>query len=128
MTPRTPYDGRMNPVIDATGQQFYSQQDCAFAYDRHPRTVWHHLATHGDLSKLGTGNSRDISGGKHPKAKPFKAGPFSWPTAKDAAADLGVSARTITRSSGPNASEAQRRNLAQAVMAYGIARRGEVSA
>ena len=100
-TPPIPYDGRMTPVQDASGQHFYSVQDCAFAHDRSTSVALYHLRVHGSLTRLGMGNRRP---GIRNRVKPVQIAEFIWECQADAAKDLRVDPMTVYRWLSPRAS------------------------
>ena len=101
------------PVIDQNGKKHPSIRACARAHSVNRLTVAYHLDQHGDLSRLGLGQSRP---GTQNAAKPIRIGQHEYPSRVRAAEALGISVSQLNRWTSPKASPAMQDMLLAAVM------------
>lgn len=103
-------EGNGQPVSDGK-QTWPSITAAAQALGVSIGSIRHHLQMHGHLGNIGKLAGRRWS-------KPIQIGPVSWPAVKDAARDLGVSRVTLRKWVRDDATEADRRRMAERLEAY----------
>ena len=106
------------PVSD--GNTVYpSQVAAAAALGTIPKMIRYHLDAHGDLSKLGSGQSRPNC---QNAAKPIDLFGVSFPSRVSAAAALGLTVNSLVRRMSPAAKPAMRDDLMRRAMTYRFGR------
>lgn len=103
------------PTIDASGKLFPSIRAAAREHGVSPFTISRHLNRHGDLTRLGMGQSRP---GCQNASKPFHIGDRVFPSRLRAASELGISPSQLYRWTRKNASASMKDRLLVAIMAY----------
>jgi hypothetical protein len=92
------------------GKRYASLMDLAKAIGVARHTLTYHLNTYGNFEKAGQGTRRGNPGNKG-RRRPITIGPLHWDRCKDAAEELGISATSFSRWTGPNATPRQREKL-----------------
>ncbi|SFX48364.1 hypothetical protein SAMN04244548_01202 [Paracoccus pantotrophus] len=103
----------MTPTLDASDTLHPSIRAAARAHGVTRRTVAYHLDTHGDLSRLGSGQSRPRC---QNAAKVTRIGPHEFRSRVEAAKWLGISVSQFNRWAHPNAKASLKDRFMAALM------------